>query len=753
MYKKFIFIIATILFIIVNFYGYNKNEELLKVQKVLNLQQEGLEKLSIFNDINILLKEYRGLSQFSIDNDKTSLQSKFERIVILINSVDNKDFKKKFFSLIQSTPQSKKEIFYEYTKAINYIESMIVKTAVENKLFALSNKDTYKYMSSMVYSIPKMIEIVGKIRGMGVAAITNKKSSEIEKFIMDDNLNAFYLYVNNLPLSTSEYDEMNYIYQDLKINVSEIKNRNFNINAGLYYDKHTEFIETIYGYYHSLHNMFDLKLLENQTKIHEDNKSNISYYFFYMITLLVTTVLSYDKLRRYEEKKNLDELEYSRLNLLYEKFTYATNLKDMCDLTIGFVVEQLHATSGQLYIVDKKNKQLSLASTYNISARHLKHILDMDEGIFSEVLNSKEIKVLGSSHRLKIDFGSFKAHINKIVTIPIISDDGVIVAIAQLNFMEDINIYKNFENIFKIIANNIVKSQKNEENEKYFNLIDKYVITSTTNKDGIINYASQAFSEISGYTRAELLGNSHNILKHSNVTNEVYQDLWAHLNEGKTWTSELLNTNKNGSSYWVKATISPEFGFYGDIVGFTSIREDITDKKTIEEISIRDSLTSLYNRRHFDAQFTKSLSLTKRIDKKLVFAMIDIDNFKQFNDVYGHQEGDYTLKSVSKILMKSFKRDVDMVFRLGGEEFGILFFTNTKKDALFIGEKLIKDVEELKINHKKNLISQYVTISMGLFIYEDHKLNADEVYKCTDMLLYEAKKTGRNKMITNIKDI
>lgn len=752
MYKKFIFTIAIILFIIINFYSYNKHEEHLKKQQILNLQTQGLKKLSILNNINILVKEYRGISQFRNDDDKVDLDSKFRRIVRLVDNLDDKKFKEKFFSIVKTHDINQKQMFYEYTKAINYIESIIIKTAIENKLFELANKDTYKYMSTMVYTIPKMIEIVGKVRGMGVSEITNKKISEIEQFILDDNIDTFFIYISNLPLDPDEYEEMNFIYQDLKINIDEIKKNNFNLNANLYYEKHTEFIQNIYGYYYTLHNKFEKVLLENEHKIHEEDKKNLSYYFFYMMALLISTVSSYDILRRFEEKKTLDALEYSRINLLYEKVTYASDLKEMCDMSIGYLVEQLYATSGQLYILDKKNKQLNLASTYNIAAKHLKHILEMDEGIFCEVMKSKEIKVLGESYRIKIDFGSFKAHMNKIVTIPIISDDGVIVAIAQLNFMEAINVYKSFENIFKVIANNIVKAQKNEENERYFNLIDKYVITSTTNKDGIINYASQAFSEISGYTQEELMGNSHNLLKHADVPDAVYKDLWEHLNEGRTWTNELLNTNKNGSSYWVKATISPELGFYGDIIGFTSIREDITDKKMIEEISIRDSLTSLYNRRHFDEQFSLSLSLAQRIDKKLIFAMIDIDHFKQYNDEYGHQEGDNTLKTVAIALQQSFKRDIDMVFRLGGEEFGILFFTNTQENALIIGNKLIENIENLHINHKKSTVSKYVTISMGLYIHENNTSTAEAVYKKSDMLLYEAKKSGRNQMISNKED-
>jgi len=405
-----------------------------------------------------------------------------------------------------------------------------------------------------------------------------------------------------------------------------------------------------------------------------------------------------------------------------------------------------------LYIVDTKNEKLSLSSTYNISPRHANHILDFDEGVFSEVLESKEIQLIHSSEKKEVDFGSFKTDFVQIVTIPIVTEYNNVIAIAQLALLSQGDQYRVLKKVYEIMANNLLKSQKNEENEKYFNLIDKYVITSTTNKDGIINYASKAFQDISGYSQNQLIGASHNILKHPDVDIAVYKDMWDTITAGKIWKKEFQNRKKDGSTYWVESTISPEIGFYGDIVGYTAIRQDVTDRKRVEELSITDALTSLYNRRHFDKELISDMALTQRMDTKLVFAMIDIDHFKQYNDTYGHQEGDITLKAVAKTLQQLFKRDIDKVFRLGGEEFGILFFIKEFEDSTLVGDKIIRSIEALQIEHNKSSASSFVTISMGMFIYHNSKLTSKEVYKETDELLYKAKQNGRNQYFSNVKD-
>jgi PAS domain S-box-containing protein len=114
-------------------------------------------------------------------------------------------------------------------------------------------------------------------------------------------------------------------------------------------------------------------------------------------------------------------------------------------------------------------------------------------------------------------------------------------------------------------------------------MLDKYIIMSRTDAKGIITRVSEAFCQISGYRKEELIGNTHNILRDPDVHNEFYEHMWRVLKSGRVWKGELKNRNKKGEVYWVYATIEPHFNDEGEILYYDAIRQDITLKKEVEE--------------------------------------------------------------------------------------------------------------------------------------------------------------------------
>ena len=296
---------------------------------------------------------------------------------------------------------------------------------------------------------------------------------------------------------------------------------------------------------------------------------------------------------------------------------------------------------------------------------------------------------------------------------------------------------------------NLFKKLKSREKKikSYVDLVDKNVITSSTDLKGNITYVSEAFCEISGYTKEELLGKSHRIVKHKDMPNEIYDVLWETISNDKTWEGEIKNKKKNGDHYWVKASISPIFNEDNKKIGYTAIRQDITDKKLIEEISITDGLTNIYNRRHFDDIFPNVINVAKRSNELVSFLIMDIDHFKQYNDTYGHQMGDEVLIKVSESIKASLHRADDYCFRLGGEEFGIIFKSESKESAVRFANQIRENIENLKIEHSGNSASPYLTASMGLICQNGNEIeNKDTAYKKGDDLLYEAKESGINKV-------
>lgn len=305
--------------------------------------------------------------------------------------------------------------------------------------------------------------------------------------------------------------------------------------------------------------------------------------------------------------------------------------------------------------------------------------------------------------------------------------------------------------IFFVISKNLQKLVKNKTsdlNEKQ-NMVDMYVLISESDLDGKITYASKAFCEISQYAKDELLGQTYAMLRHPDTPIAIYEEMWRKIQNGKTWRGELKNRSKNGTKYWIDAYISPIFDAQKRIIGYRGIKQDITDKKAVEALSIRDGLTNIYNRRHFNTLLPQMIKTSKRKNDLISFAILDIDFFKQYNDIYGHQAGDNALIKVAASIENSLHRSDDYCFRLGGEEFGVLFKLENAEDCKLLAQTIRKNIENLHIEHSGSSISPYLTVSIGLLsLYAKDIKDDKEFYKQADALLYKAKESGRNRVCT-----
>ncbi len=160
----------------------------------------------------------------------------------------------------------------------------------------------------------------------------------------------------------------------------------------------------------------------------------------------------------------------------------------------------------------------------------------------------------------------------------------------------------------------------------------------------------------------------------------------------------------------------------------------------VKQISVTDSLTGLFNRRHFESNFEREFERTKRYGSKLTLAVIDIDFFKKINDTHGHTTGDFVLKETAFLALNSI-RNTDMLFRYGGEEF-VAILTETDAAAAQIPlERLRKSVENHRFVFKGEEIK--VTISIGLSSDTTCE-TAQDMFEIADKALYRAKAAGRN---------
>lgn len=210
----------------------------------------------------------------------------------------------------------------------------------------------------------------------------------------------------------------------------------------------------------------------------------------------------------------------------------------------------------------------------------------------------------------------------------------------------------------------------------------------------------------------------------------------------------------------------------GSIDNFVAFVQDITERKSAEMkvnqmnveleslVAIRtkeleeanaqlkissetDFLTKLSNRRFYERRLGENISTAKRNDTYLSLLMIDIDNFKTYNDNYGHDNGDITLRNIAKSIEKSLQRETDLVSRFGGEEFVVLLPATDAASAIVIAEKIRINVETLGIEHTQSDTGA-VTVSIGIESLKAGKLNKVDLFKHADIAVYSAKNNGKN---------
>ncbi|MCG5515926.1 diguanylate cyclase domain-containing protein [Ectothiorhodospira sp. 9100] len=167
----------------------------------------------------------------------------------------------------------------------------------------------------------------------------------------------------------------------------------------------------------------------------------------------------------------------------------------------------------------------------------------------------------------------------------------------------------------------------------------------------------------------------------------------------------------------------------------------------LEKISLQDGLTEIPNRRYFDQKLAEEWARSSRNDQSLALLMVDIDQFKPFNDHYGHGAGDECLRRVAQALRRVPTRATDLVARYGGEEFVVLLPETDTRGAQHVAQAMLEAVRSLEVTHDYSDVAPHVTISIGGAIQsrQHPKPSAEDLKKAADTALYQAKTNGRNR--------
>ncbi len=294
---------------------------------------------------------------------------------------------------------------------------------------------------------------------------------------------------------------------------------------------------------------------------------------------------------------------------------------------------------------------------------------------------------------------------------------------------------------------------------------DGVTISDATQPDNPLIYVNKAFEEMTGYSSEEAINRNCRYLQGKYRNQRSIKIIREAVENAKSCLVTLRNYRKDGSVFWNEISISPIFDTNGKLTNFISVQKDITarverdqllskERKSLQEskaklvdLVILDSLTGIYNRRHFETQLIESWQFLTNTHGNLTIMMVDIDYFKPYNDTYGHIAGDKALINVAKALTGCMKRDTDFTARYGGEEFVVLANEMTKQEAVDYGNTLCNTVKNLMIPHMGSPF-KILTVSCGIaHVNLVSSINPRLLLLHADEALYEAKEDGRNKAI------
>jgi len=297
-------------------------------------------------------------------------------------------------------------------------------------------------------------------------------------------------------------------------------------------------------------------------------------------------------------------------------------------------------------------------------------------------------------------------------------------------------------------------SKQNRLLSESVELIDRNIHRGTLDLERNFQEASSALATSLGVSKTNLVGMKYDKIYCQTRPTSYYDEVWGALEREGRWSGELQHSRDNGDCFWADTKVLPKNDDSGNLVGYSVIYQDITDKKRIEHLSITDELTGLYNRRFFNVIIKKELSRAEREQSDIAFAMLDIDFFKQYNDNYGHQMGDRVLEDVAAIMKEKLARGSDYCFRLGGEEFGILYTEQDSNVTLEFIDSIRIAIEQKGIEHKWSKVASVITVSVGvLTVKPGAGASVDAIYRNADEALYRAKNQGRNRVVAQIIEI
>lgn len=273
------------------------------------------------------------------------------------------------------------------------------------------------------------------------------------------------------------------------------------------------------------------------------------------------------------------------------------------------------------------------------------------------------------------------------------------------------------------------------------------ILISTKDLQGRITMANRHFQILDGYDPATFIGASVFDLFPREIAEQLWRNDRKAALEKRAVQEEESVFHKDKSLHTYLSVKFPLCDEQGAVIATCAVSTDITEAKAARNDSVTDELTGLNNRRYFNMRFVEEQKRAHRDQRMLTLLLLDVDRFKQYNDNYGHPQGDVVLKAVAHCMRDTLNRAGDLCFRIGGDEFACLFASGSEQESLALAERIRACMLAQAVPHGANRPAGKVTLSIGAaFLPPDSALDQDALYQLGDQALYRAKHGGRNQV-------
>ena len=752
-----------------------------------NQQLEGLKQTKKASKLIQSLQEHRGISAAVITG---VIESTYKQISVNKKVIDNflivsnelpSAFKNtaEWSTIIEQWQylNTKKisleldESFDLHTKLIHNLNSLQLKVADYYLLLVMDDLDSYYLTNSFLFTIPITLELLGQARAIGVSSLGNKNieykntiptllsNVGVPLDVFQENVHKIKRELISDGKSISSQALIQTIDKHIKLTLAGVISETTSLSSTEYYNLSTAVINVGYQFldntlYFTLSNLLHSRVKQANTQLIVNIGFSSMLFIivlYFIIGLYFSTVKSINSLTQVTGKFYSGDLN--------ARVTLNTH-DELNDIALGF---NEMATTFQNLMIDKEEMSTRLRAIIDNSPIGI-WFTDTDgryqfvNKTFCNLVGVKEEKFINTTNLVEL-LGETSAQRCLDSDTAALGQDFPHVSyeiISRLNAaptLLEITKVKLKDTQGKVvgligISKDITNQRQQEDDLKLANIVyqnsaEAMMITNIENKIIAIN---PALSEITGYSKSELIGKNPKIFSSGKQSPQFYQLMWAEIKRTGTWQGEIYNTRKDGSDYPEWLSINTIYDDDGKVFRRIALFSDITEKKKKDALILRqanyDSLTDLPNRRMFIDRLEQQIKVAHRKKQKFALIFIDLDKFKDVNDTRGHAYGDALLIEAGKRITHCV-REVDTVARLGGDEFTIILSDLTD---IYNVEAICQKVL-LALSKPFNLSKMvtYITASLGVTIYPNDASTTLELLKNADQAMYLAKNLGRNQ--------